>query len=152
MINRIDIYPSIWRVIGLILISSLFVVGGFFMTNNPRASIDKYMGYIGMVFFSFGVIVGIGWLILIAVRKPLARIYNDRLEYLIPAKMKYEIIPFLHVEMFVITKVGGAKIIRADYLTRGGKETGIVNTLVSIGKVCDILNDNLERFWDKYSA
>jgi hypothetical protein len=152
MINRIDIYPSIWRVIGLILISSLFVVGGFFMTNNPRASIDKYMGYIGMVFFSFGVIVGIGWLILIAVRKPLARIYNDRLEYLIPAKMKYEIIPFLHVEMFVITKAGGAKIIRAVYLTRGGKETGIVNTLVSIGKVCDILNDYLERFWDKYSA
>ena len=117
------------------------------MTSNPRAGIDKYMGYIGMVFFSFGVIVGIGWLILIAMRKPLARIYDDRLEYLIPAKMKYEIIPFLHVEMFVIIKIGSAKIIRADFLTGEGKNTGIVNTLVPVGKVCDILNDKLECYW-----
>ena len=119
------------------------------MTNNPRAGIDKYIGYIGMVFFSFGVIVGIGWLILIALHKPLARIFDDRLEYLIPARMKYEIIPFLHVEMFVIAKAGGAKIIRADYLTGGVKNTGIVNTFVSVGKVCDILNDKLERYWEQ---
>ncbi len=145
--KQIDIYPNIWRLIGLILISLLLVVGGFLMTNNPRAGIDKYIGYIGMVFFSFGVIVGIGWLVLIAMRKPLARIFDDRLEYLIPARMKYEIIPFLHVEMFVIAKAGGAKIIRADYLTGGGKNDGIVNTIVSVGKVCDILNDKLERYW-----
>ena len=145
--KQIDIYPNIWRLIGLILISLLLVVGGFLMTNNPRAGIDKYIGYIGMVFFSFGVIVGIGWLILIALHKPLARIFDDRLEYLIPARMKYEIIPFLHVEMFVIAKAGGAKIIRADYLTGGGKNDGIVNTIVSVGKVCDILNDKLERYW-----
>ena len=147
MNNRIDIYPSIWRVIGFTLISLLFVVGGFFMTNDPRSGIDKFIGYMGMIFFSFGVIVGIGWLILIAIRKPLARIFDDRLECLIPARMKYEIIPFLHVEMFVIAKVGGAKIIRADYLTGVGKNTGIVNTLVPVGKVCDILNDKLELYW-----
>ena len=149
MNNRIDIYPSIWRVIGFTLISLLFVVGGFFMTNDPRSGIDKFIGYMGMIFFSFGVIVGIGWLILIAMRKPLARIFDDRLEYLIPARMKYEIIPFLRVEMFVITKTGSAKIIRADYLTGGGKNTGIVNTFVSVGKVCDILNDKLERYWEQ---
>lgn len=145
--KRIDIYPNIWRVIGLILISLLLVVGGFFITNNPRAGIDKYIGYIGMVFFSLGVIIGVGWLILIAMRKPLARIFDDRLEYLIPARMKYEIIPFLHVELFIITKIGGVKIIRGDYLTGGVKNTGIVNTYVSVGKVCDILNDKLERYW-----
>lgn len=117
------------------------------MTNDPRSGIDKFIGYMGMIFFSFGVIVGIGWLILIAIRKPLARIFDDRLECLIPARMKYEIIPFLHVEMFVIAKVGGAKIIRADYLTGVGKNTGIVNTLVPVGKVCDILNDKLELYW-----
>ena len=49
--------------------------------------------------------------------------------------------------MFVIIKTGSAKTIRADYLTGGGKNTGIVNTFVSVGKVCDILNDNLERYW-----
>lgn len=147
--KRIDVYPSIWRVIGLTLISLLFVVGGFFMTNYPRVGVDKYIGYIGMAFFSFGVIVGISWLILIAMHKPLARIFDDRLEYLIPARMKYEIIPFLHVEMFVITKTRSAKIIRADYLTGGRKNTGIVNTLVSVGKVCDILNDKLERYWEQ---
>lgn len=145
--KRIDIYPSIWRVIGLTLISLLFVVGGFLMTNSPCAGIDKYIGYIGMAFFSFGVIVGIGWLILIAMRKPLARIFDDRLEYLIPARMKYEITPFLHVEMFVITKTGSAKIIRADYLVGGSKNTGIMNTLVPVKKVCDMLNDRLEEFW-----
>lgn len=68
------------------------------MRNNPRVGLDKYIGYIGMAFFSFGVFVGIGWLILIAMRKPLARIFDDRLEYLIPARMKYEVIPFLRVE------------------------------------------------------
>ena len=122
------------------------------MTNNPRSGIDKFIGYIGTIFFSFGVIVGIGWLILIAMRKPLARIFDDRLEYLIPARMKYEIIPFLHVEMFVVTKVGGAKIIRVDYLIGGGKNTGLSNTLISIGKVCDILNDKLEQYWGERLA
>lgn len=47
--NRIDIYPSIWRMIGFTLISLLFVVGGFFMTNNPRYGIDKFIGYMGMI-------------------------------------------------------------------------------------------------------
>lgn len=117
------------------------------MTSHPRIGIDKYIGYIGIVFFSLGDIAGICWLILIVMRKPLARIFDDRLEYLIPARMKYEIIPFLHVELFVITKTGGVKIIRADYLTGGMKNTGIVNTFVSVGKVCDILNDKLERYW-----
>ena len=148
MNNRIDIYPSIWRVIGFTLISLLFVVGGFFMTNDPRSGIDKFIGYMGMIFFSFGVIVGIGWLILRAMRKPLARIYDDRLEYLIPARMKYEIIPFLYVEMFVTVKVG-AKLIRADYLTGVSKNTAIVNTLVPVGKVCDMLNERLEKFWSQ---
>ena len=97
--KRIDIYPSIWRMIGFTLINLVLVVGGFFMTNNPRSGIDKFIGYMGMIFFSFGVIVGIGWLILITIRKPLARIFDDRLEYLIPARMKYEIIPFLRVEV-----------------------------------------------------
>lgn len=147
--KEIDIYPNIWQVISFMLISLLFVVGGSFMTNNLHVGISKYIGYIGMVFFSFSAIVGIGWLILIAMRKPLARIFDDRLEYLIPARMKYEIIPFLYVELFVITKVGGAKIIKADYLTGGGKNTGIVNTLVSVSKVCDILNDKLEQYWEQ---
>lgn len=145
--KRIDIYPSIWRLIGFTLISLLFVVGGFLMANNPRAGVDKYIGYIEIVFFSFGVIIGIGWLILIAMRKPLARLFEDRIEYMIPARMKYEVIPFLHVELFVITKTGSVKIIRVDYLTGGVKNTGIVNTFVSVGKVCDILNDKLERYW-----
>lgn len=143
--KRIDIYPSIWRVIGFTLISLLFVVGGFFMTTNPRSGIDKFIGYMGMIFFSFGVIVGIGWLILIAMRKPLARIYDDRLEYLIPAWMRYEIIPFLHVEMFVTIKVG-AKLIRAHYLVGGSKNTGIMNTLVPVEKVCDMLNAGWKNF------
>ena len=150
--NRIDIYPSIWRVIGIILTGALFVVICYLMTIHPRAGIDKLFGYFGIVFFSFVVILGFVWLILRVMRKPLARIYDDRLEYLILARMKYEIIPFLHVEMFVVTKVGGAKIIRVDYLIGGGKNTGLSNTLISIGKVCDILNDKLEQYWGERLA
>lgn len=146
MKNRIDIYPSIWRIIGIILAGLLFVMGCYLMTIHPRAGIDKYIGYFGIVFFSFVVILGFVWLILRVMRKPLARICDDRLEYLIPAKMKYEIIPFLFVEMFVTVKVG-AKLIRADYLTGVSKNTGIVNTLVPVGKVCDMLNIRLEQFW-----
>lgn len=148
MNNRTDIYPSIWRVIGIILAGLLLIMGCYLMTIHPRAGIDKYIGYFGIVFFSFVVILGFVWLILRAMRKPLARIYDDRLEYLIPARMKYEIIPFLFVEMFVTVKVG-AKLIRADYLTGASKNTGIVNTLVPVGKVCGMLNERLEKFWSQ---
>lgn len=102
----------------------------------------------GIAFFSSAVVIGFVWLILSIMRKPLARIYDNRLEYLIPARMKYEIIPFLYVEMFVTVKVG-AKLIRADYLTGVSKNTGIVNTLVPVGKVCDMLNERLEKFWSQ---
>lgn len=148
MKNRIDIYPSIWRIIGVILAGLLLVMGCYLMTIHPRAGIEKFIGYFGIVFFSLVVILGFVWLILRAMRKPLARIYDDRLEYLIPARMKYEIIPFLYVEMFVTVKVG-AKLIRADYLTGVSKNTAIVNTLVPVGKVCDMLNERLEKFWSQ---
>ncbi len=148
MNNRTDIYPSIWRIIGIILAGLLFVMGCYLMTIHPRARIEKFIGYFGIIFFSFVVILGFVWLILRAMRKPLARIYDDRLEYLIPAKMRYEIIPFLHVEMFVTVKVG-AKLIRADYLTGVSKNTAIVNTIVPVGKVCDMLNERLEKFWSQ---
>ena len=72
--ERINIYPSIWRVIGIILAGSLLAIGGFLMTIHPRIGIEKYIGYIGMVFFVFAVIVGVTWLIMIAMGKPLARI------------------------------------------------------------------------------
>lgn len=146
--NRTDIYPSIWRIIGIILAGLLLVMGCYLMTIHPRAGIEKIIGYFGVVFFSSAVIIGFVWMILSIMRKPLARIYDNRLEYLIPAKMKYEIIPFLYVEMFVTVKVG-AKLIRADYLTGVSKNTAIVNTLVPVGKVCDMLNERLEKFWSQ---
>ena len=52
--NRIDIYPSIWRVIGLILICTPFIFISFIMTDDPRAKfgeVDRYMCYIGITFF-----------------------------------------------------------------------------------------------------
>lgn len=145
--DSIDIYPSIWRVIGIILAGSLLAVGGYIMTIHPRIEFEKYIGYIATAFFGFAVIVGFTWLIMIAMRKPIARIYDDRLEYLILARLKYEVIPFLHVEMFVISKAG-AKLIRADLLNGSFKDTVISDALVPVGKVCDILNNRLERFWE----
>ena len=146
MNNRTDIYPRIWRVVGFILAGLLLVMGCYLMTIHPRVGMEKFIGYLGIVFFSFAVIIGFVWLISSIMRKPLARIYDDRLEYLIPLKMKYEIIPFLYVEMFVTVKEG-AKLIRADYLSGSSKNTGIVNTLVPVGKACDMLNQRLEKFW-----
>ena len=146
--HRTDIYPSIWRIIGIILAGLLLVMGCYLLTIHPRAGIEKFIGYLGIAFFSSVVVIGFVWMILGIMRKPLARIYDNRLEYLIPAKMKYEIIPFLYVEMFVPVKVG-AKLIRADYLTGVSKNTGIVNTLVPVGKVCDMLNERLEKFWSQ---
>ena len=46
--KQIDIYPSIWRVIGFTLISLLFVVGGFFMTNNPRIEEEAFKSKYGV--------------------------------------------------------------------------------------------------------
>ena len=43
MNNRTDIYPNIWRIIGIILAGLLFVMGCYLMTIHPRAGIDKYI-------------------------------------------------------------------------------------------------------------
>ena len=147
--NRIDIYPSILRLIGCILGSSLFIVAGVILLNNAHGVMDRFMGYLGMVFFSLGIVVGITWLLLIAMRKPYVRIYDDRLEYFIPARRKYVTIPFLHVEKFVIMK-SGIKLISAEYSDGGFINTEINNSLVPIGKVCDILNVRLQEYRSRY--
>ena len=143
--DRIDIYPSILKVIVCILGSSLFVVGIFFLMNNTNGGMNKLMGYLGIFFFSLGIVVGIMWLLLTAMRKPYVRIYEDRLEYLIPARREYVVIPFLHVEKFVILK-SGIRIIRAEYSDGGFINTEITNSLVPIGKVCEMLNVRLQEF------
>ncbi len=78
--NRIDIYPSIWRVIGLILICTPFIFISFIMTDHPRAKfgeVDRYMCYIGITFFSLAILAGFVWLLLILLREPIAIIYDD---------------------------------------------------------------------------
>ena len=64
MNNRTDIYPSIWRVIGIILAGLLLIMGCYFMTIHPRAGIEKFIGYMGIAFFSSVVVNGFVWLIL----------------------------------------------------------------------------------------
>ena len=143
--GRIDIYPSIVRLIGCILGSSLFIVGIFILMNNAHGVMDKIMGYLGIFFFSLGIVVGIMWLSLIAMRKPYVRIYDDRLEYLIPVRREYVVIPFLHVKKFVIVN-SGIKLISAEYSDGGFINTEITNSLVPIGKVCEMLNVRLQEF------
>ncbi len=143
--NCIEIYPSVGRLSVYILGCSVFVFLGFFIMGHPRGGTDRYIGLASIVFFSFGVLAGLVWLLSIVLRKPLARIYDDRVEYLIPARMKYGIVEFRHVEAFEVVKMG-AKLIRADYLKGGHKDTGIMDALVSVRKVCGMLNDRLENF------
>lgn len=60
--------------------------------------------------------------------------------------MKYEIVPYIDVKLFITIKIG-AKQIRADYLIDSGKNTGIIATLVPhINQVCDLLNEKLRKF------
>ena len=51
MNNRTDIYPRIWRVVGFILAGLLLVMGCYLMTIHPRVGMEKFIGYLGIVFF-----------------------------------------------------------------------------------------------------
>ncbi len=143
----VEIYPSIWKMLLIILGGMVFVLIGYFMTKDPRSSFELFMVYFCMIFFFLASLVGIQWIILKAIHIPLARIYDDRLEYLIPARMKYEKIPFQEVEVFVIFKMESLKYIQANYLSGARKHTGILNSMVKLDDVCDLLNEKLEQFW-----
>lgn len=149
MNERIDIYPSIWRVVGVILGGIFVVIGCIYMANHPRYEYERVVGYFGIVFFSLAVIVGLYLLALRAIQKPIALIYNDRLECLILIKMKYEVIQFSDVERFVIFKLDGrfgVNFIRAIFLNGNSKNTIISNAVVSVAKICSILNNKFDDF------
>ncbi len=145
----IKIYPNLWRILGLMLGVSVFMFLGYYMTKHPRqyGFLDGLVGYAAMAFCFIGVLIGLQWLILIIIRKPLARIYDDRVEYWIPMRMKYEIISFRDVVTFEVYKHGSNKSISAMWLHGDGEPMIFSSGLVSVDKVCDLLNDKLEQFW-----
>lgn len=142
--KRIDIYPNAWKALGIFIASSLFVVILYFMP--PRDVDEEFVRYFGMAFFSLGFVPVLLWLTLVVMRKPLAIIYDDRLEYLIPVKMKYEVIPYMLVEAFGITKPTNVEILNVRYLNGYVAETGIISVAAPVCMVCNILNGNLKQY------
>jgi len=100
-----------------------------------------------MIFFSLGILTGFSWIVYKCIHKPLAKIYQDRIESLVPFKNRYEIIPFMEVQEFNITQYG-TQIIRADLSYRKCKNTVIIGFLVNnLNRICDLLNERLEKYW-----
>lgn len=86
----------------------------------------------------------------IVLRRPLAIIYDDRLEYLVPVKFRYEIVPYIDVRYFMQTEVAGVSIIMIQYARKKSAETSIRGaTRPNVGKTCELLNDKLRQYWQQ---
>lgn len=145
----IEIYPSVWKTLGLILICGIFVIAGWLVIHLPPRHgswFQIFIGYSAMAFFSFGIITGFGWIVLKAMRRPMAKIYPDRIECFEGLTYRHYVIPFTDIQIFHMIQ-NGTKIIRADYFTGGGRNTSIIGSLVcNLNKICELLNERLEHF------
>lgn len=145
----------------------LFIAAGWFMITHPYSGSWRYppefsiaAGYVGIIFFGLGVLVCLIMIINCLIHRPIARIYDNRIECLVPILQKYKTILYLDVESFSIfdfeISIMGhrGRIPRqlvADKVKRGFPySTYIQERLVpNIDELCYLLNQKLAAYKDR---
>ena len=155
--DRIYVYPQNWKLLGasLIMIGVAWLVWD--MTQVPEGTYSvrfgnyitiRITGYICLLPTLFMLYVSLVQVLqTVILRRPLAKIYDDRLEYLVPIKFRYEVVPYIDVRSFVQTKVAGVSIIVIQYVKKKSVETSIRGFVrPDIDEVCEFLNDKLTEY------
>lgn len=160
-----NVYPKRSFIPFILIVSALFIWGGWLMTQHPYGSrrltpeLAIIIGYITIIFGSLCILSGLGYLVLSLLHIPLARIFDDHLEYLIPLKMKYKVIPYIDIQYFAVPAKGKSslwskytsnrQLYVIDINNQAVPTTLIDNNINSIDNVCDTMNEKLNTYWQQ---
>ncbi len=143
MANPINIYVSVSKSLLLTLGCIVFALMVYAVIKN--ASLAKILiGGICVLVCFIGFVISLYILWWALKKRPVMRIYNDRVENY-TLFTGWQTIYFCDVEIFTVIKVSGVKIIQAHFLNNMFQADKSLNTglIGNKSKVCDLLNEKL---------
>lgn len=141
-----NIYYSVSKSLILTLGCSMFAIFGYYLLINADNAKEIIGGICGLAFI-IGVGIGLYLLLLSIMRRPVIKIYKDRVENFTFIK-DWSTFYYCDVEIFTEIKISGVRIIQIHFLENMFKADESLNTgfIDNIGKVCDLLNQKLEDY------
>lgn len=176
---EVAVYYSPGKILYRLLLCVVMIMVSLFLAFNDSVQRlgAEFWGWIGIIFFGgAGLVVGVSLFYMLIRRIPYIKIFDDRMEYYVPMRMKYKTVYFRDVEGFrLINMSSKARLITIDYKpdvigeeyeaeeTSGLKKwlysinyeyTGAIETIqadvyrIDGEEICDILNERVQVFND----
>ena len=177
--SEIAIYYSPWKILYRLLLCVVMIMVSLFLAFNDSVQRlgAEFWGWVGLIFFGgAGLVVGVSLFYMLIRRIPYIKIFDDRMEYYVPMRMKYKTVYFRDVEGFrLINMSSKARLITIDYKPdiigeeyEAEETSGLKKWLYSINyeytgaieaiqadvyridgeEICDILNERVQVFND----
>lgn len=176
---EVAIYYSPGKILYRLLLCVAMIMVCLFLAFNDSVQRlgAEFWGWVGLIFFGgVGLVVFVSLFDMLIRRIPYIKIFDDRMEYYVPMRMKYKTVYFRDVEGFrLINMSSKARLITIDYKpdvigeeyeaeeTSGLKKwlfsinyeyTGAIETIqadvyrIDGEEICDILNERVQVFND----
>lgn len=141
-----NIYYSVSKSLILTLVCSVFTICGYYLLINADNAKMIIGGICGLAFI-IGVCIGLYSLLNSIMRRPVIKIYNDRVENFTFIK-GWQTFYYCDVEIFTEIKKSGVRIIQIHFLDNMFRADESLNTgsIDNIRMVCDLLNQKLEDY------
>ena len=176
---EVAVYYSPGKILYRLLLCVVMIMVSLFLAFNDSVQRlgAEFWGWIGIIFFGgAGLVVGVSLFYMLIRRIPYIKIFDDRMEYYVPMRMKYKTVYFRDVEGFrLINMSSKARLITIDYKPdiigeeyEAEETSGLKKWLFSINyeytgaieaiqadvykidgeEICDILNERVQVFND----
>ena len=176
---EVAVYYSPGKILYRLLLCVVMIMVSLFLAFNDNVQRlgAEFWGWIGIIFFGgAGLVVGVSLFYMLIRRIPYIKIFDDRMEYYVPMRMKYKTVYFRDVEGFrLINMSSKARLITIDYKPdiigeeyEAEETSGLKKWLFSINyeytgaieaiqadvykidgeEICDILNERVQVFND----
>lgn len=176
---EVAVYYSPGKILYRLLLCVAMIMVCLFLAFNDSVQRlgAEFWGWIGIIFFGgAGLVVGVSLFYMLIRRIPYIQIFDDRMEYYVPMRMKYKTVYFRDVEGFrLINMSSKARLITIDYKPdiigeeyEAEETSGLKKWLFSINyeytgaieaiqadvykidgeEICDILNERVQVFND----
>ncbi len=176
---EVAVYYSPGKILYRLLLCVVMIMVSLFLAFNDSVQRlgAEFWGWIGIIFFFLaGLVVGVSLFYMLIRRIPYIKIFDDRMEYYVPMRMKYKTVYFRDVEGFrLINMSSKARLITIDYKPdiigeeyEAEETSGLKKWLFSINyeytgaieaiqadvykidgeEICDILNERVQVFND----
>ena len=116
---EVAVYYSPGKILYRLLLCVVMIMVSLFLAFNDSVQRlgAEFWGWIGIIFFGgAGLVVGVSLFYMLIRRIPYIKIFDDRMEYYVPMRMKYKTVYFRDVEGFrLINMSSKARLITIDY-------------------------------------